>query len=732
MILNKRILFLGLFIAIIASDSIIFFAEIKSKDFYSNWIITLNASIAASLAIYLVYKQKFHGLHGKTHAALAAGLVMWLSADIIWAIYQLVLDVVPPIPSAADYLWLGAYGFLGYYLFMTYKEFQKRFNFGRKVLIASLIGNAIFLGYIITLTANLSVLSTSRGIEMFAVIVAYPILDATLMIPAIVILVEFRKEPVWFIPWICESLGIFLIAVSDSWFALIVLTSLVEQLWLSALFFAAHFLVMAAGLLWYIKLLIPSATKDELQHSKETTMTHPTFTVKGATKRSPTIIIVVAALAAIVLIGILVYPSSPLLALFANKNYEVVLPFNNNGKQSVTLGALLPISGASSSLGESEEAAIKIAIKDVNEYLSKSNSNIRVGLIIEDTQTNPAISLEKLQDLAAKGVRIVIGPGTSAEIQELKDYADKNGILLVSPSSTAPSLAVEGDNIFRFVPDDTHQAQAISKRMWQDGVRVVVPMWRTDVYGNDLLNATKYNFEMLGGNVVNGVGYTPRTGDFSASLNRINFMIWDQDLKSLGLKISQAVAKYGSDKVGVYLVSFDEVVPIFIEAQNQPVLSIVKWYGSDGSALNDKLVRNIEAAMFAAKTGFVNPIYGVDNNNNYKFKLVDDQIQKSIGRVPRSYAEVAYDTFWVAALTESSSGGAKDINSLKKAFLQVANSFTGITGDTSLNDAGDRKHADYDFWVIRGNDGKSIDNHWGIFAWVQVGRFQFDASVHQR
>jgi hypothetical protein len=208
-ILSRRTLFLGLFIAIIASDSIIFFAEIKSKDFYSNWIITINASIAAGLAVYLVYKQKFRGLHGKTHAALAAGLVLWLSADIIWAIYQLVLDVVPPIPSAADYLWLGAYGFLGYYLFMTYKEFQKKFNFGRKALIASVIGNAIFLGYIIALTVNLSVLSTSRGIEMFAVIVAYPILDATLMIPAIVILVEFRKEPVWFIPWICESLGIF-------------------------------------------------------------------------------------------------------------------------------------------------------------------------------------------------------------------------------------------------------------------------------------------------------------------------------------------------------------------------------------------------------------------------------------------------------------------------------------------------------------------------------------------
>ena len=661
--------------------------------------------------------------------------MLWLSADIIWAIYQLVLDVVPPIPSAADYLWLGAYGFLGYYLFMTYKEFQKKFNFGRKALIASVIGNAIFLGYIIAITVNLSVLSTSRGIEMFAVIVAYPILDATLMIPAIVILVEFRKEPVWFIPWICESLGIFLIAVSDSWFALIVLTSLVEQLWLSALFFAAHFLVMAAGLLWYIKLLIPSTTTREVHDSEKvlTTVAHTSLTENGATKRFRTTVIAVAALAAIILIGILVYPSSPLTALFVNRNSEVVLLLNSDGKQIVTLGALLPLSGASASLGESEDAAIRIATKDVNEYFSKSNSNTRVGLIIEDTQTNPATSLEKLQDLAAKGVRIVIGPGTSAEIQEVKDYADRNGILLVSPSSTAPSLSVP-DNIFRFVPDDTHQAQAISKKMWQDGVRVVVPMWRTDVYGNDLLNATKYNFEMLGGKVVNGIGYTPRTGDFSASLNRINFMIWDQDLRSLSLKISQAVAQYGSDKVGVYLVSFDEVVPIFIEAQNEPVLSMVKWYGSDGSALNDKLVRNIDASMFAAKTGFVNPIYGIKNTNSYKFKLIDNEIQKIIGRVPRSYAEVAYDSFWVAALTENSTGCTKDINSLKKSFLQIANSYTGITGDTSLNKAGDRKHADYDFWAIRASNGNSNNNNnnsdRSIFAWTQVGKYQSNTNIN--
>ena len=76
---------------------------------------------------------------------------------------------------------------------------------------------------------------------MFIVTIAYPTLDAILMVPAIVILLDIRNEPLWFIPWICESLGLLLIALSDSWFALVVLTSLTEQFWLSSLFFAASF-----------------------------------------------------------------------------------------------------------------------------------------------------------------------------------------------------------------------------------------------------------------------------------------------------------------------------------------------------------------------------------------------------------------------------------------------------------------------------------------------------------
>ena len=482
-------LFLGLILAIVISDSFIYFAEIQTKAFYSSWIISINASTAAALAIFVVYRhmqqRSYHPQdhhHSKSHVALAIGLSLWLCADLIWAMYEIVLDIVPPVPSAADFVWLSAYGFLAYYLYATYIEFHKKFKFSKQN--SSRKHNWLWnisIAYIIALTSSLSVLSTPRGIAMFAVIIAYPIMDAVLMVPAIVILLNFRKEPLWFTPWICESLGLFLMAISDSWFAVVVLISITEQFWLSATFFAAHYLVIAAGLLWYVKfLLTQNQPIDEHRRSEhmETYIIAPSggYTNKPKSEeknRKKISSIALTAVAAIVVISVSIaiyfslysLPSLSTFFGFSNPSSEVIssAPATAFKQQTVKIGALLPITGVSSSLGESEGAALKIATKDINEYLFKTHSSNGIELIIEDTQSNPSVSLEKIKQLAAKGIKIVIGPATSAAVQGIKDYADKNGIILISPSDTAPSLATAGDNLFRFVPDDSHQAQAISR-----------------------------------------------------------------------------------------------------------------------------------------------------------------------------------------------------------------------------------------------------------------------------
>jgi branched-chain amino acid transport system substrate-binding protein len=257
-------------------------------------------------------------------------------------------------------------------------------------------------------------------------------------------------------------------------------------------------------------------------------------------------------------------------------------------------------------------------------------------------------------------------------------------------------------------------------QMWKDGIRVLVPIWRTDVYGNGLVSMMKEDFKKLGGTVLDGVGYIPPIGHFSTSLNRINLIIWNQQLSSLSSKLIQAIAQDGANKVGVYLVAFDEVVPILIQAQDHPEFSRVKWYGSDGTALNNGLIKNHDAAIFAEKTAFLNPVYGVQptNTNSIRYNHIQSEIQNMIGRIPRSYASVAYDSLWLAALTENATVLTmmpNDVNFLKKTFVHIADSYSGITGNTGLNAAGDRSYGNYDFWAIKQGSN-------GAFTWQLVNK----------
>jgi len=715
--ITPSLLLLGLIVSATAANSMIFFAGTETRIVYSELIIIASASIAALLGVLLAYRQILHNRsHSKMYISLAIGLVLWLCADIIWASYELVFHVAAPIPSLSDILWLAGYPFFAYNLIATYRQFHNKLN--KRVLLASIIGNGIFIAYLGSLTIGISDFSSQGGVSMFAVLIAYPIMNALLTIPALPILIGLWSERPWSIPWTFKSLSLFCIVITDSWFAIIILSGLYEQVWLSSMFFGAEYLILAGGLLWFNKFLAIYKNQGTASATNTTSQDYSKITNGlGNRNNTPNRIRYLQVLVAVILVGGIL--SYGFIASGATESTRYFGPVE--GANTILIGALLPLTGTLSSFGESAEASLRLAVDDVNNQLAKSGSSSRVGLVIEDTKTDPNVAREKLMDLASKGIRIVIGPATSANVAAVKEYADENGILIVSSSSTAPSLAIPNDNVFRFVPDDTHQAEALAKKMWDEGTRVVIPIWRTDVFGNNLQSLLKEKFEKLGGKVVDGIGYDPPVGNFAASLHRINFIVWEQELRSLTQKVNDAVKQYGADKVGVYIVAFDEIVPIMIQANRHEALQSVRWYGSDGSVQHEGLIKNIEAAEFAVKTNFLSPIYGVEASDS--FKELEERIVEEIDRVPRSYAEVIYDEFWVAALTLSNYNGTHkdDIGSLREAFINTTNSYIGVTGRTELNDAGDKKYGSYDFWAIRPLS-KDVNNK-GSFEWTNVAAY---------
>jgi hypothetical protein len=108
-----------------------------------------------------------------------------------------------------------------------------------------------------SLTLDLSNLSKSKGIIFFIITFLYPLLNSVLAFLAVLILIGIRHEKIHYITWLCELLALLSLVLGDSWFAIIALTELVEQLWVSSLLLSAHYIIIAGGLIWYIKYLIP-------------------------------------------------------------------------------------------------------------------------------------------------------------------------------------------------------------------------------------------------------------------------------------------------------------------------------------------------------------------------------------------------------------------------------------------------------------------------------------------
>ncbi len=372
---------------------------------------------------------------------------------------------------------------------------------------------------------------------------------------------------------------------------------------------------------------------------------------------------------------------------------------------TIEIGALLPLTGDLASYGENSKAALELAQRDINAFLEKAGAPFRIKIVVEDSETKPEVALQKLQALAAKGIKVVIGPMTSAEVKQIKSYADQNKIVVISQSSTAPSLAIPGDYIFRFCPTDEIQGPVIAKMAKFFGKKAIVIMWRGDAWGDGLHDAVKKAAQELGIEVIDGPRYDPKAKEFA------------NEVDQLAQKVQEAVNKYGADKVAVVYIGFNEVVQVFTTASQYDVLKKVMWFGSDGTALLAELLKNPVAAKFAAQVKFLNPIFAATKSQKYD-KIVAE-LKKTLGREPDTYALAAYDAAWVAALSIAVTQ-KYDGEAIKNILPDVAYNYFGATGWIVLDEAGDRAFADYNLYVVIEKDGK--------YTWELAGVYHYSSD----
>jgi len=359
--------------------------------------------------------------------------------------------------------------------------------------------------------------------------------------------------------------------------------------------------------------------------------------------------------------------------------------------KEITIGALIPLSGAFGQQGVAIRTALELAVEDANADLSSRNKNTVLTLEVEDTETEPAIAASQLETMLEASVRLIIGPITSAELLACQDIINNSEAIIISPSSTSLELSIADDHIYRMVPDDSKMAEAISAAAWYKGLRHLILMHHDGLWANGLATMVQSSFELLGGTVLETASYTGyRSSLYMEAFDTIRTTLGDM------LEI------YDASSIGVQISTYDEAIDILSLANGDSLLSQVEWFGSDGIATNSFLLTDTGAVRFARTIHFAAPIFGFEGNENYT--ALKQRLNSMLENPAGNYAYLAYDGLRIAAEVFALAETDISIDDLKSLVVNTMDGYEGVSGTAVFNANGDRSDGVYHFWSVNSDN----------------------------
>ncbi len=340
----------------------------------------------------------------------------------------------------------------------------------------------------------------------------------------------------------------------------------------------------------------------------------------------------------------------------------------------VTLGVLLPLSGAGASAGKRALHAIEIGLAQARERYP----DLTLTLAVRDATQATATAQQAFRTLVDKERVIgVIGPLLSRMTTELAPLAGELGVPLMSPYARDSTFPAPGLLTLRNSMTDALQGRFLAS--YATGVRklrrfaIVHP---ADAYGTALRDQFRTHVLQHQGEVVAVVSYPTKNANFSRLFAPLK-----------GLRYDAIFLPEYADRVGTVVTQ--------LAAAN--LKTGVQLLGSDGWNAPSLLARSgrlLEGAIFV--DGFF------ADATTPAVQTFVAQFRKRHQEAPDLLAAQAYDTFLMCA--QVLHAGAQTPTQLRDGLLQVRN-FAGVSGLTSMRETGD---ADKELYVLTVKNGRIV------------------------
>jgi branched-chain amino acid transport system substrate-binding protein len=191
-------------------------------------------------------------------------------------------------------------------------------------------------------------------------------------------------------------------------------------------------------------------------------------------------------------------------------------------KDTVAIGAVLPLSGQVAFYGTESRDGVLLAIDQINAaggLLGK-----KLTLLAEDDEGNAEKSVNAFTKLATRNkVSFIVGSSTSGATQAMTVLAQRRKVILISPSATNLAVTTAGDYIFRACFIDPFQGVVGADFAFDTlkSRRAAILYDAGADYNTGLAESFRKQFKANGGQVVADEAYQTGDVDFNAQVTRI-------------------------------------------------------------------------------------------------------------------------------------------------------------------------------------------------------------------
>jgi len=318
-------------------------------------------------------------------------------------------------------------------------------------------------------------------------------------------------------------------------------------------------------------------------------------------------------------------------------------------KEVIKIGAIIPLTGEVATYGESLKKGFDIAVEEENGAFE---------IIYEDSRFDKKVAIAAVNKLLSKDkAQFFLGDATSGVTLTIAPILENNKAILMVPIATSDDIKDAGDFIFRNAPRNEKQAAKVAQMInKQPDLKSFAILYQQNDYGLNILQ--KFKAELV--------------KEKRTELNEFAYNAGTTDYKNILYSLKETKPEL------VFLPgSYEDVARILKQMRELGINA--KAIGTDG-AYSPKL---IEIAGQAAE-GFEFTMMSIDENSQL-YKLFQQKYLAKYNEQPDIFTSYGYES--ARLLIESIKSAGKDTEKVRDYLYKTE--FQSLTNSLRFDDDGE-------------------------------------------